>query len=249
MSGDLVSIRLVCVAAAQPLLSLWQQGAAMASVPVEFSAALTSFEAAARLGLGETDICIVDVALSFAERAQVIAAARKAVPPPFIVGCTPQVGAHIDGVDRMLPRPGKPEDARQLLEVCLRVKVTTRVLVVDDSTTMRSIVRKILTASRFALDVHEADEGHAALDRVREGHFGLVFLDYNMPGFDGIETLSEIKRANPGVAVVIMTSTLDNAVADRARAAGALAFLKKPFYPADVDALLERHFGLHAIMS
>lgn len=72
----------------------------------------------------------------------------------------------------------------------------------------------------------------------------MVFLDDNRPGFNGFETLSEIKHANPGVAVVMMTSTLDNAVAGRAHAADALAFLKKPFYPADVDALLERHSGL-----
>jgi hypothetical protein len=80
---------------------------------------------------------------------------------------------------------------------------------------------------------------------LRSGKFGLVFLDYNMPGFNGLETLLEIKRENPTVAVVMMTSTLDNAIADRAHAAGALAFLKKPFYPADIDRLLERYYGLH----
>jgi FixJ family two-component response regulator len=46
--------------------------------------------------------------------------------------------------------------------------------------------------------------------------------------------------------VVMMTSTLDNAIADRAHAAGALAFLKKPFYPADIDNVLERFYGLRA---
>ncbi|OYW01343.1 MAG: hypothetical protein B7X11_04105 [Acidobacteria bacterium 37-65-4] len=41
--------------------------------------------------------------------------------------------------------------------------------------------------------------------------FGLVFLDYNMPGFDGFETLSEIKRETPNVAVVMMTTTVKSA--------------------------------------
>jgi CheY-like chemotaxis protein len=109
---------------------------------------------------------------------------------------------------------------------------------------MRSIVRKILQASHFAFDIHEAAEGNAALERLRTTKFGIIFLDYNMPGLNGIETLSEIKRLNPAVAVVMMTSTLDNAIADRAHAAGALAFLKKPFYPADIDATLERYYGL-----
>jgi DNA-binding NtrC family response regulator len=66
-----------------------------------------------------------------------------------------------------------------------------------------------------------------------------------MPGLNGFETLSEIKRENPDVGVVMMTSTLDNAIADRAHASGALAFLKKPFYPTDIDAVLQRYFGLH----
>ena len=197
MSGDLVSIRLVCVAAAQPLVDLWQQGAAMASVPVEFSAALGVSAAVAMLGPGGIDICIIDSDMPPAERARVIAAARKAALPPFIVVCAPRVDEPIDGADRVLPRPRRADDARRLVEICLRVKVPTSVLVVDDSITMRSIVRKILVASSFALDIHEAGEGVAALVRLRNGRFGVVFLDYNMPGFNGIETLAEIKRSNP----------------------------------------------------
>jgi CheY-like chemotaxis protein len=65
-----------------------------------------------------------------------------------------------------------------------------------------------------------------------------------MPGLNGFDTLTGIKQDNPNVAVVMMTSTLDNGIADRAHAAGALAFLKKPFYPADINATLERYYGL-----
>ena len=117
----------------------------------------------------------------------------------------------------MLTKPTNVDDARKLAEICVRAKIPTRVLIVDDSGTMRSIVRKILSASRFALDIHEAAEGIAALNQLRGGNFGIVFLDYNMPGLNGIETLSEIKRESPNVAVVMMTSTVDNAIADRAR--------------------------------
>jgi len=106
-------------------------------------------------------------------------------------------------------------------------------------------VRKILSASRFAFDVHEASEGISALEQLGTGNFGLVFLDYNMPGFNGIETLSEIKRLAPHVSVVMMTSAASDALIQRAQAAGALAFLKKPFYPADIDTVIERHYGLH----
>jgi CheY-like chemotaxis protein len=43
----------------------------------------------------------------------------------------------------------------------------------------------------------------------------------------------------------MMTSTATNELVERAQAAGALAFLKKPFYPADIDTVIERHYGLH----
>jgi CheY-like chemotaxis protein len=73
-----------------------------------------------------------------------------------------------------------------------------------------------------------------------------VFLDYNMPGLNGLETLSEIKRLHPLVQVVLMTSVEDDAIARRARTAGAAAFLRKPFYPADIDAVLHGIYGLRA---
>ncbi len=179
------------------------------------------------------------------EKAAVIAAARAARPAPLVFLSLPR-GSHRTGnVDGVLAKPGSPESARKLIELCARAKIPTRVLIVDDSSTMRSIVRKILAASRFAFDVHEAAEGIAAIEQLGSGKFGLVFLDYNMPGFNGFETLSEIRRIAPQVSVVMMTSAATDALIERAQSAGALAFLRKPFYPADIDTVIERHYGLH----
>ena len=244
MSDDLVSLRIIGISAVAAEFELWRQGAGRSSVPVEFSANNVA-SGTAQLGAGNADICLIDGALPEAEKAAVIAAARATKPGPLIFVSGPNGNARPDNVDGVLRRPSNTDDARTLIEICVRAKFPTRVLIVDDSSTMRSIVRKILSASRFTLDLHEAAEGFAALEQLRGGKFGLVFLDYNMPGFNGLETLSEIKRESPTVAVVMMTSTLDNAIADRAHAAGALAFLKKPFYPADIDRLLERYYGLH----
>jgi CheY-like chemotaxis protein len=188
---------------------------------------------------------VVDGDLSAADQTAVIAAARARQPAPLVFMAAPPGSVRHDRVDGMLVKPSSADDARALVEICVRAKIPSRVLIVDDSATMRSIVRKILSASRFALDIHEAAEGIAALNQLRGGNFGMVFLDYNMPGLNGFETLAEIKRECPTVAVVMMTSTLDNAIADRAHAAGALAFLKKPFYPADIDKVLERYYSLH----
>lgn len=244
MESDLISLRMLVVAAAPSQRDLWREGASMASVPIEFAAEAAA-TAVRELKKSDVDICVVDAALSDDDKAAVTAAARAARPTPILIALITHGVPRPDNVDATLARPASADDARKLIEVCVRVKIPTRVLIVDDSSTMRSIVRKILTASRFALDVHEVSEGIAALELLGSGKFGLVFLDYNMPGLNGLETLSEIKRLAPDVSVVIMTSMANDDVVSRAQAAGALAFLKKPFYPAHIDTLLERHFGLH----
>ena len=63
---------------------------------------------------------------------------------------------------------------------------------------MRSIVRKTLAATRFPLDVTEADEGFAALKLVRERDFHVVFLDYNMPDFSAAWRPSPNSSARSG---------------------------------------------------
>ncbi len=244
MSDDLVSLRMLVVTESRPQVDMWQQGAAMASVPIEFSAE-DAASALKTLAGGGVEICVVDGELSHADKSAVIGAARAAAKPtPLIVISAPRGSPYFDDVDGLLTRPANSEEARRLVERCARAKIPARVLIADDSRTMRGIVHKILSASRFALDIHEAADGAAALDQLRGGKFAIAFLDFDMPGLDCFETLAELKRSNANVAVVIMSPTVDRAVADRARSMGALSFLKKPFYPADVDAVLARHYGL-----
>jgi DNA-binding NarL/FixJ family response regulator len=56
--------------------------------------------------------------------------------------------------------------------------------------------------------------------------------------------LSQFRRQHPRMEVVMMTAADDEALAMRARAAGAVGFLKKPFYPSDIDAIL---YALHGL--
>lgn len=242
MSGELVSLRMLFVAPAQTDSVVWQQGAARASFPIEFMAQDPT-SATNTLARGGVDIIVLDAALPEAYNYGVVRASQLAAVKPAVFICG---GPGIDGAQSLPLRPGNIDEARRHTNICIRAKIPTRVLIVDDSSTMRSIVRKILTASRFPMDIHEANEGIAALQQLKTGNFGVVFLDYNMPGLNGIETLSEIRREIPGVAVVMITSAVDDALADRARAAGALAFMKKPFFPADIDAILGRYFTLAA---
>jgi len=117
---------------------------------------------------------------------------------------------------------------------------------VDDSATVRSVVRKVMQASRFRLETAEADDGSAALEQARSHRFDVVFLECNMSGIDGFLVLHELKRDHPDVQVVMMTGTKDIRIEDRAHAAGAKGFLYKPFYADDIDAALHRLFGFTA---
>jgi CheY-like chemotaxis protein len=241
MSGDLLTLRMMVVAAGNAVREQWREGAALASVPIEFSADETD-SAIGVLKKGGIDIVVVDAALAVDEPTDLLGAARHASPVPLIAMLAPPQIAKVEGGDVTLPEPASADEARRLVERCIRLRLPKRVLVVDDSRTMRSIVRKILTGSRFKLEVSEAEGGQDALAKIANG-CDLVLLDCNMPGINGFETLVQIQRIAPRIDVVMMTATEDEAIAGRAQASGAAAFIKKPFYPADIDAVITRLYG------
>jgi CheY-like chemotaxis protein len=246
MTDELLSLRAVVVSNSPEDHDLFRQAAASIAVPVEIAAVDNTTKASGTLNAG-VDILYLDGGFAPSDIKQTIAAARVAPNPPFSVMLTANASAaQAFEADALADKPTRLEDAKRLIERSIRVRLPSRVLVVDDSATMRSIVRKLLAGTRFPLDVSEADEGFAALKLVRDGVIDLVFLDHNMPGFSGLETIAELKREKRRVNVVLMTSLPDESLGDRARDLGA-AFLKKPFYPADIEAVLCRFYGLRAL--
>ena len=246
MTDELFSLRMVLATKLDGDHDLFRQAASALPVPIEFECADGAAATVACVAAG-SDLIYLDKSLPPAEMVQIVAAARTAPARPFTVLLGAQNGdAQPFVTDALAAKPDDVGQARGLIERSIRVRLTSRALIVDDSPTMRSIVRKLLTTTRFPLEISEADEGFAALKRVGEAGIDLVFLDYNMPGFSGIETLAEFKREKRRVDVVIMTSADDESLPSRAREYGA-AFLKKPFYPADIEAVLCRFYGLRAL--
>jgi CheY-like chemotaxis protein len=135
-------------------------------------------------------------------------------------------------------------EAVAIIGVCVRARLTKQVLVVDDSATTRSIIRKLLQASRFHLRVTEAEDGASAIELASKQRFDVVFLDCYMPGRDGFATLETLKRDHADIQVVMITGTKDYRIEDRARAGGAKEFLFKPFFAKGIDGILYRLFGL-----
>lgn len=244
MSGDILSVRILVVCGSDADRDLMRQGAAQASLPLEFCEAESAGKASGFLDAGDVDLVLIDTALSPADQSRVVKDARDCGSNPLTVLLVTGAGGIPSTADATAPKPRNLAEASRLLDRVSHARVPCHALVVDDSSTMRSIVKKILAASRFSLDIAEADDGAKGLAQVRDGGIDVVFLDYNMPGLNGLATLAELKRARPNVDVVIMTSIQDMAIADRALRAGASAFLQKPFYPADIDAVLYARYGL-----
>jgi CheY-like chemotaxis protein len=246
MSEDLFSVRVMVVSPSPGDRDLFRKAAATARTPVEIIEAENA-EAATRSLADGVDLLLIDAGLGDQAIARLLAAARGVAKAPFTVLLTESnKAAGAFATDATGTKPAQFLDAKRFLESVSRVRRTCRALVLDDSSTMRSIVRKTLAATRFRFEVREAAQGGEAIELACKVDFDIVLVDYNLPGFSGLETMAEIRRLKRDPSFVLITSTQDPEIEMRARSQGA-AFLKKPFFPADIEAVLCGYYGLSAL--
>ena len=110
--------------------------------------------------------------------------------------------------------------------------MATKILIVDDSETIRQQVRFALPPADFV--VLEASDGLEGLEQVaQEDDIALVLLDVNMPRLGGLDMLERL-RAEPKhsqVAVLMLTTEVERSLIERAKRAGAKGWLIKPVKP------------------
>lgn len=112
------------------------------------------------------------------------------------------------------------------------------ILVVDDEFAVQQALKAWFSKSGY--ETHTADSGEAALSKLEEVPFDVVFLDIMMPGLNGIETLEEIKKRYPSTIVVMMTAYASIESAVEAMKLGAGDYLVKPLDPDLLDPLVAR---------
>lgn len=125
--------------------------------------------------------------------------------------------------------------------------MTFNILIVDDSYSMRAVIRKIISLSGFNVDqLYEAQNGLEALEVLSKHWVDIILSDINMPEMNGIELLKRLKADNlfKEIPVVFVTTEGSKERFQEAQEAGANGFLKKPFLPEELRKLLYNLVGL-----
>ncbi|MEY3020192.1 MAG: hypothetical protein RLZZ272_1176 [Actinomycetota bacterium] len=126
-------------------------------------------------------------------------------------------------------------------------RAPTRVLIAEDEALIRLDLREMLEEEGFDV-VGEVADGASAVRGARELRPDLVVLDVKMPVMDGIQAAEEIARERLS-AILILTAFSQRELVERARRAGAMAYLVKPFQKHDLLPAIEIAIGRHRELS
>lgn len=122
--------------------------------------------------------------------------------------------------------------------------VSPKVLVAEDETLIRLDIVETLTDAGYEV-VAEAGDGEAAYQAALENHPDLCVMDVKMPKMDGITAAEKIMK-DISCAVVMLTAFSQKELVERARDAGAMAYVVKPFTPAELLPAIEIALSRHA---
>ena len=123
----------------------------------------------------------------------------------------------------------------------------SRILWVDDEIDL--LQPYIIYLNGKGYDVTTASNGQDALEIVGARTFDIVFLDENMPGLTGLETLQEIKRLRPEVPVVMITKSEEEHIMEQAIGEKIADYLIKPVNPSQILLCLKKHIHQQSIVS
>lgn len=187
------------------------------------------------------DMVMVDLSLPNLER---VARIRHQEPGGTLVGLTDEIGARerdlarvLGGFD-LLQKPVTEDALDRALGVHDQLSEKLRILVVDGSAPVRKVIRKVLHRSCFNTAPDDLDSDAGALDRLRADRFDFVFFGFSAEDLDLPARIARMRQAAPDTRLVLMS------VEERAAVAAWLTpdvmdgYLKKPFFPQDLDAVI-----------
>lgn len=118
-----------------------------------------------------------------------------------------------------------------------------KILVVDDFSTMRRIIKNLLRDLGFT-NTHEADDGNTALPQLQTGNFDFLVTDWNMPGMQGIDLLKAVRADEnlKNMPVLMVTAESKREQIIEAAQAGVNGYIVKPFTAATLNEKLTKIF-------
>jgi DNA-binding NtrC family response regulator len=236
--------------------SVFQQilmDAARASkLPLRLSTTDNGRDCLTLLNAANVDLAFIDVHMPELSGTEAFWSARKQGIQTFVtLMSTPPAAEAVEMAIKLrayefLFKPFNIADALAIMKTYSRISSPTNVLIVDDSSAVRQIVQKVVRGSVFNCEIAEAGDGETALTLCRTTQFDAVFLDCNMPGLSGLNTIKRLLLIQPSLKIAMISAEHNRTNEDLALDSGACAFLHKPFNSEDVDHVLHAAFGLRS---
>ncbi len=112
------------------------------------------------------------------------------------------------------------------------------ILIVDDDKNQRNMLAFALRDKGYV--VVAVDSGKEAIEHATKSDFDAAVCDIMMPGINGVDTLKQLKLAQPSLPVIMATAYATNALATASMKSGAYGYLAKPYELKELFAILER---------
>jgi two-component system, chemotaxis family, chemotaxis protein CheY len=122
------------------------------------------------------------------------------------------------------------------------------VLIVDDSSSMRAVIKKIIEISGFKMDhCYEAMNGREALEVLSDNWVDVIISDINMPEVNGLEMLDRLQSDSllQNIPVIVVSTEGSKERIEAVTSKGAKGFMKKPFLPEDIRRVLYDVMGVN----
>jgi DNA-binding NtrC family response regulator len=233
-------------------IELLTDAARASKLPLRLSTTDNGRDCLTLLNGSNIDLAFIDVQMPELSGTEAFWTARKQGIQTFVtLMSSPPATEAVDMAIKLrayefLFKPFMLNDALAIIKTYARISAPTKVLVVDDSSSVRQIVQKVIHGSVFNCEVTEAGSGETALTLARSTQFDVVFLDCNMPGLSGINTMKRLSLIQSSLKVVMISAEHNVVTENQALDGGACAFLHKPFNSQDVDRVLHAAYGLRS---
>lgn len=219
-------------------------------IPIDITVVSTGEEGQSLLGSNQFDLAFFDVHFPGLSGIDALRSVREAGFKTFVTLMSAsrpndyrRIGQELSAYD-YLQKPLTRELIFAILDSYAETRIKKKILLIDDSTTARRLMRRIIERSLFDIDIREAGDGITGFEEFMNHRSDAVFVDLHMSLLDGQSTVRILRAANHNVPIVLVTS--DTKTLSDINATYKLA---KPFKPYQITELLYNFCGLRTPLS